>query len=139
MSNLLLTARILQAVAELREGTALTLGVDATSANTASKVVARDGSGNFSAGTITAALTGNASTATTLQTARTINGVSFNGSANITVADSTKVPTSRTVSAGSGISGGGALSGNITISHADTSSQGSVDNSGATVIQDVTA
>ena len=120
------------------EGTALTLGVDATSANTASKVVARDGSGNFSAGTITAALTGNASTATTLQTARTINGVSFNGSANITVADSTKVPTSRTVSAGGGISGGGALSSNITISHADTSSQGSSNNSGRTYIQDVT-
>ena len=120
------------------ENKAYTLGVDATSANTASKVVARDGSGNFSAGTITAALTGNASTATTLQTARTINGVSFNGSANITVADSTKVPTSRTVSAGSGISGGGALSGNITISHADTSSQGSSNNSGRTYIQDVT-
>jgi hypothetical protein len=44
---------------------AVTATVDATSANTASKVVARDGSGNFSAGTITAALTGNASTATT--------------------------------------------------------------------------
>jgi len=39
--------------------------VDATSANTASKVVARDASGNFSAGTITAALSGNATTATT--------------------------------------------------------------------------
>jgi hypothetical protein len=38
-----------------------TLAVDATSANTASKVVARDASGNFSAGTITASLTGNAS------------------------------------------------------------------------------
>ena len=36
--------------------------------------------------------TGNAGTATVLQTARTINGVSFNGSANITVADSTKAP-----------------------------------------------
>jgi hypothetical protein len=60
-----------------------TLAVDATSTNTASKVVARDASGNFSAGTITAALSGNASTATTLQTARTIGGVSFNGSANI--------------------------------------------------------
>jgi hypothetical protein len=36
--------------------------------------------------------TGNAATATALQTARTINGVSFNGSANITVADSTKEP-----------------------------------------------
>jgi hypothetical protein len=36
-----------------------TLAVDATTTNTASKVVARDASGNFSAGTITAALTGN--------------------------------------------------------------------------------
>jgi microcystin-dependent protein len=61
----------------------------ATNASTANAIVARDGSGNFSAGTITANLTGNvtgnASTATILQTARTINGVSFNGSANITV------------------------------------------------------
>ena len=120
------------------EGKAYTLGVDATSANTASKVVSRDGSGNFSAGTITAALTGNASTATTLATARTINGVSFNGSANITVADSTKAPTSRTISAGGGLSGGGTLAADRTLSHADTSSQGSVNNSGATVIQDVT-
>jgi len=54
-----------------------------TNANTASTLVQRDSSGNFSAGTITAALTGNASTATTLQTARTIGAVSFNGSANI--------------------------------------------------------
>ena len=37
----------------------------ATDANTASAIVARDGSGNFSAGTISAALNGNASTATT--------------------------------------------------------------------------
>lgn len=42
----------------------VTLNVDATSANTASKVVARDASGNFSAGTITASLSGNASTVT---------------------------------------------------------------------------
>lgn len=42
-----------------------TIAVDATSANTASKVVARDASGNFSAGTITASLSGNATTATT--------------------------------------------------------------------------
>ena len=55
----------------------------ATNANTASKLVLRDGSGNFAAGTITAALTGNASTATALATARTIGGVSFDGSANI--------------------------------------------------------
>jgi len=85
------------------ENKAYTLGVDATSANTASKVVARNGSGNFSAGTVTAALSGNASTATTLQTARTINGVAFNGAANITVADSTKLPKA-----------GGAMTGAIT-------------------------
>lgn len=36
-------------------------------------------------------VTGNAGTATTLQTARTINGVAFDGSANITISDSTKV------------------------------------------------
>ena len=41
------------------ESAALTLAVDATDANTASKVVARDGSGDFAAGTITATLTGN--------------------------------------------------------------------------------
>lgn len=39
---------------------------DAASANTASKLVIRDASGNFSAGTITASLTGTASTATNL-------------------------------------------------------------------------
>lgn len=38
--------------------------------------------------TIKAALNGNADTATKLQTARTINGVSFNGTANITVPES---------------------------------------------------
>ena len=59
--------------------------VDAVSANTANKVVKRDSSGNFSAGTITAALTGNASTATTLATSRNINGVAFNGSTDITI------------------------------------------------------
>ena len=37
----------------------------------------------------TGALTGNATTATALQTARTINGVSFDGSANITIGAST--------------------------------------------------
>ena len=40
------------------ESAAITLAVDATDQNTASKVVARDASGNFAAGTITADLTG---------------------------------------------------------------------------------
>jgi hypothetical protein len=39
--------------------------ITAASTNTANQIVLRDGSGNFSAGTITATLTGNASTATT--------------------------------------------------------------------------
>lgn len=75
----------------------LTISVDATSSNIASKVVARDASGDFSAGTITAnvvgSVTGNASSATQLQTARLINGVAFNGTANITINanDPTKV------------------------------------------------
>ena len=42
-----------------------TVTSNATSANTASTIVARDASGNFTAGTITAALSGNATTATT--------------------------------------------------------------------------
>jgi hypothetical protein len=70
-----------------------TIAVDASSTNTASKVVARDGSGNFAAGTITANLvgnvtgtvSGNAGTATSLQTARNINGVAFNGTTDITI------------------------------------------------------
>ena len=59
-------------------------GLNSASAATASTIVARDASGNFSANTITAALTGNASTATTLATSRTLWGQSFNGSANVT-------------------------------------------------------
>ena len=70
-------------------------GLNSATANTVSTIVARDASGNFAAGTITATLTGNstgthtgavvgnASTATALATARTIGGVSFDGSANI--------------------------------------------------------
>lgn len=38
------------------------------------------------------AVTGNAGSATKLATSRTINGVAFDGTANITIADSTKVP-----------------------------------------------
>lgn len=67
----------------------VTIATDATNANTASTIVARDASGNFVASAITAALVGNASTATALQTPRTIGGVSFDGTANITVASAT--------------------------------------------------
>ena len=49
----------------------VTITSDATNANTASTIVARDASGNFTAGTITANLTGTASSATTATTATT--------------------------------------------------------------------
>lgn len=69
-----------------------------TNLDTASTLVYRDASKNFSAGTITANLTGNADTATTLKTTRTIQGVSFNGSDNITVVtEGTGVTVSGTV------------------------------------------
>jgi hypothetical protein len=94
--------------------TPATLSVDATSTNSASKIVARDVSGNFAAGTITASLVGNvtgnvignSSTATALQTARTINGVTFNGTSDITInaTDPSKVPTA-----------GGSMSGYLTL------------------------
>jgi len=77
------------------EGWSPTIAVDATSANTASKVVARDASGDFAAGTITASLSGNASTATSAgkwTTARSITlggdlsgSVSLDGSSNVTL------------------------------------------------------
>lgn len=64
----------------------------ATSANTASTIVKRDANNDFTAATITANLSGNATTATTLKTARDIGlagdatgNVSFDGSANVTL------------------------------------------------------
>ena len=50
----------------------------------------------------------------------------------------TKADKTMTLSAGTGLIGGGDLSANRTISHADTSSQGSINNSDGTIIQDVT-
>ena len=105
------------AIADTKLGTISTAGkvsnsaTTATSANTNSAIVARDGSGNFSAGTITANLTGNvtgnvsgsagsttgnAATATTLATARDFqltgdveaSAVSFNGSTSVNLVTS---------------------------------------------------
>jgi hypothetical protein len=149
------------------EGAALTLAVDATSANTVSKVVARDSSGNFSAGTITAALSGNASTASAWATGRTITltgdvtGVSgsWDGSSNISfattiAANSVALGTDTTGNYVATVAAGtpGAQSGTsgltisatagegtaATISHADTSTQATVSNSGRTYVQSIT-
>ncbi len=67
------------------EGATFTVSSNATATNTPSTIVFRDGDGNFSAGSITASLNGNALTASALQTARNINGVSFSGGADIVV------------------------------------------------------
>lgn len=96
----------------------------ATSANTASAIVARDASGNFTAGTITASLSGNASTATTFQTACTINGVSFNGSSNITVTANTPNTLTRgTYLTGTDFNGGAATTWAVDATSANTASK----------------
>ena len=71
-------------------GTARSIGIVNSDGTGTAVPVSVNGSGNVNLklpSTIKATLTGNASTATTLQTARTINGTSFNGSANITTAN----------------------------------------------------
>jgi hypothetical protein len=65
------TANGLTGGAALSLGGTLNLSTNATAANTASALVARDASGNFSAGTITANLSGNAATATSATSATT--------------------------------------------------------------------
>lgn len=103
--------------------------VDASSSNTIGKVVARDSNGNFAAGTINAnlvgnvegnvnistgtskfniveatqfigeSLSGNAFTASKLKTPRNINGVAFDGSADVTVPAAATTLTGNTINA----------------------------------------
>ena len=64
----------------------------------------------LTSGTFSGALSGNATSATTLQTSRTINGVSFNGSANIVVNPTTGAYSNgqgaKTIQSGGSASGG---------------------------------
>ena len=78
-----------------------------------SVVATLGGAGTLTAATFSGALSGNATAATTLQTSRTINGVAFNGSANITVADGTKMPTA-----------GGTLAGQLVSTRANDTANG---------------
>jgi hypothetical protein len=105
----------------------VTIGTDATSANTVSTIVARDSSGNFSAGTITANITGNVS-----GNAGTVtNGVYTTDTGTVTntmlagsIANSKLANSSVTVTAGTGLSGGGAVSlgGSVTLTNAGVTS-----------------
>jgi hypothetical protein len=70
--------------------------------------------GTNASGTWSISVTGNAATATTLQTARTINGVSFNGSANISILANTTNSVSFN-NGGSGGSSGSAFNGSSAI------------------------
>jgi hypothetical protein len=63
----------------------------------------------ISATTFIGALTGNASTATTLQNARLINGTSFNGSGDITITANT----TNALTAGDGLTSGGTFNGGV--------------------------
>ena len=78
------------------------------------------------AGPLTGDVTGNASTATTLQTARTIGGTSFDGSSNISVAladTATALATARTI-------GGVSFDGTANINLAGVNTAGTQDTSG---------
>lgn len=94
----------------------MTTSASPTSGNAAEAAYDTDITINPSTNTITATnFAGNASTATKLATARTINGTSFDGSANITTAN---WGTSRTITIGStGKSVNG--SGNVSWSHSE--------------------
>lgn len=83
--------------------TTFTVTSNATAANTLGAIVARNSSGNFSANQITASLLGNADSATRLQTARTINGIPFDGTSDITIDASGETLTLAT--SGNGLTG----------------------------------
>lgn len=80
------------------------------SATDKSSIVSRSSTGDITVNSVTGNLVGNALTATTaseavkLQTSRTINGIAFDGTSNITIADTTKLPLS-----------GGTLTGTLTL------------------------
>ena len=94
---------------------AQTWAVDATSANTASKVVARDASGNFSAGTITATLSGNASTATSATSATSATTATTATTANaLNTGNNYQVNSLGVGTAGSGTAGEIRATNNIT-------------------------
>lgn len=83
VANALTAGAFLTSTGTFDGSAARTFAVDATSANTASKVVARDASGNFSAGTITASLSGNATSATSATSATTATNLAGGAASQI--------------------------------------------------------
>lgn len=103
----------------------------ATSSNTASAIVARDSSGNFSAGTITASLNGNASTVTngvyTTDTGTVTNTMLAGNIANNKLANSSVTVGSTSISLGSSAASLSGLS-TVTATTFVGSLQGTADN-----------
>lgn len=86
----------------------------------ASKITTGTISNSLLSGTYTSfSISGNAGTATKLETARTINGTPFDGTANITITDDTKLPLN------GGTLSGELISPSIKLTTADTSSASS--------------
>lgn len=96
---------------------------DATSTNTPNMVVRRDTNGDVAVRYVVGGLTGNALTATTLETPRTINGTSFNGGSNITTSS---WGTSRTLTLAGAVTGSVSIdgSGNVTLDTSVSSTSG---------------
>ena len=74
--------------------------------------------------TLTVSITGNAATATKLQTARTINGTSFDGTANITTI---KWGVARTITLSGAVTGSASVDGSQNVTIATTYQTGSID------------
>lgn len=83
----------------------VTITSDATNANTASTIVARDSSGNFSAGTITAGLTGHSSLDLPLAGGTFTGGIGFSVTNTLDIGTSATVLAPRTVYAGTSFVG----------------------------------
>jgi hypothetical protein len=112
---------------DLSEVISDTVGAMVTSNTESGITVTYDDADNtldFTVGTLNQSTTGNAATATALETARTIGGTSFDGSANIAVAlaaTATALETARTI-AGQSFDG----SANITIASTDLSNTSNI-------------
>ena len=87
------------------ETATFTVTSNATSANTVSTIVARDGSGNFSAGTITANLTGNASGSSGSCTGNSATATTATNATNVAITADNSTDATRYIHFGSASSG----------------------------------
>lgn len=113
-------------------GTARNIYVADSDATNTGAAVSVNGSANVTLklpATIKASLSGNATTATTLQTTRTINGTNFNGSANITTANWGTARTITVGNTGKSVNGSGNISWTLAEIGAFPSSGGNVSGS----------